>query len=462
MVRLRFLRFSPPFYVMLLTWQPRRNVRQKVFGMSLFRWISWCRGKRISAVIKRRLVCGLFLSLVSAASDFNHALQWRTNRVHDISGPIVVKNYKTVQSSKSKVHVSSAWLGLWTGLTIEVNSSNFKKSLRTFTALVGQSSEKFSSFALHMAIDFRSTIRLFYQRWADAPRISCDKTPRSGFGKTSGAFATVCAFSAKTACQCGFAKRRTNSWRKSFTIWIFGADGTRTNGKLPAGRAAYGTLGESFPARREWFYSRHSPRKFGQGRTSGSICSARSEEGRRRGKEEIFSQNDFDSLFESLDIFYLEKEVEKQFQARAKSAESKLKQEITKREKLVKKLNQDLANHGDASGWKRFGDLILANLADAVRIDDKVLVVDYYDENTPTIEIEANENDSLTETAEKFFRRYTRRETHARKFQASEITQKDSKRLFLQKRGSTRQLPTEMINYWRVCRWKTRETANKT
>jgi predicted ribosome quality control (RQC) complex YloA/Tae2 family protein len=36
------------------------------------------------------------------------------------------------------------------------------------------------------------------------------------------------------------------------------------------------------------------------------------------------------------------------------------------------------------------------------------LVVDYFDENTPTIEIEADENDSLTEAAEKFFRRYTK------------------------------------------------------
>jgi predicted ribosome quality control (RQC) complex YloA/Tae2 family protein len=52
--------------------------------------------------------------------------------------------------------------------------------------------------------------------------------------------------------------------------------------------------------------------------------------------------------------------------------------------------------------------LILANLADAVRINDKVLVVDYFDENIPTIEIEVDENDSLTRAAEKFFKRYTK------------------------------------------------------
>ncbi len=149
---------------------------------------------------------------------------------------------------------------------------------------------------------------------------------------------------------------------------------------------------------------------FGAGQEIGGKYSApfREEEKRRRGEEESFPKGNFDTLSESLDIFYLEKAAEKLFQNRAKSAESKLKQEITKREKLIKKLNQDLVNHGDAEKWKRFGDLILANLADAVRIDNKVLVVDYFDENIPTIEIEIDENDSLTEAAEKFFRRYTK------------------------------------------------------
>jgi predicted ribosome quality control (RQC) complex YloA/Tae2 family protein len=149
---------------------------------------------------------------------------------------------------------------------------------------------------------------------------------------------------------------------------------------------------------------------FGAGQEIGGKYSApfREEEKRRKGDEESFAIGSFDTLSEALDNFYLEKETEKLFQNRAKSAENKLNKEIAKREKLVKKLNQDLENHGDASIWKRFGDLILANLADAVRIDGKVLVVDYFDENIPTIEIEVDENDSLTQAAEKFFRRYTK------------------------------------------------------
>jgi predicted ribosome quality control (RQC) complex YloA/Tae2 family protein len=154
---------------------------------------------------------------------------------------------------------------------------------------------------------------------------------------------------------------------------------------------------------------------FGDGQEAGDRYSAPVREVKRSeppaaagGSSAAFPQDGFQTLSEALDSFYLEKEAENRFKARAKAAENKVRQEIAKREKLVKKLSQDLANHGDAEKWKRSGDLILANLADAVMVDGKLLVVDYFDENVPTVEIETDENDSLTQAAEKFFRRYTK------------------------------------------------------
>lgn len=114
------------------------------------------------------------------------------------------------------------------------------------------------------------------------------------------------------------------------------------------------------------------------------------------------------TLSEALDEFYLEKESAGRFASRAKAAQNKIRQEISKRRKLLAKLNADLANHGDADDWKRRGDLILANLADAVSVDGKLLVVDYFDENVPTIELDIDENESLTQNAERFFKRYTK------------------------------------------------------
>ncbi len=129
---------------------------------------------------------------------------------------------------------------------------------------------------------------------------------------------------------------------------------------------------------------------------------------KRENSAEIFPQAKFHTLSEAIDTHYLEIEVEKTFQAKATAARNKIKQEISKRAKLEKKLKQDLENHGDAEAWKRFGDLLLANLATAVREGKKVLVVDYYQDTTPTIEVEIDENQTLTEAAEKFFKRYTK------------------------------------------------------
>lgn len=134
----------------------------------------------------------------------------------------------------------------------------------------------------------------------------------------------------------------------------------------------------------------------------------REEEKRKKGDEEIFAQGEFQTLSESLDDFYLREEAAKAFHATAQTARNKLKQEIAKREKLVKKLGQDLENHGDAAKWKRFGDLLLANPGTATRKGDTVFVTDFFDENLPIVEIEIEENLSLTEAATKFFRRYTK------------------------------------------------------
>lgn len=146
----------------------------------------------------------------------------------------------------------------------------------------------------------------------------------------------------------------------------------------------------------------------GDGQTIATQFSPPIREKRQQNDEESFPKGDFSTLSEALDAHFQQVEQEKLFQSQVKSAEAKLRQEISKREKLKKKLLQDLENHGDAEKWKHLGDLLLANLANAVRIDNTVLVSDYFDDNVPTIEIEIDENLSLTEAAEKFFKRYTK------------------------------------------------------
>jgi len=113
-------------------------------------------------------------------------------------------------------------------------------------------------------------------------------------------------------------------------------------------------------------------------------------------------------LSEQLDTEGQAKSATDDLQSLVNSARSKLKREIAKREKLIGKLDQDLVGHGDAEKWKRFGDLLLANVATARRDGEKVWLTDYFDEKAPEISIDVDQNESITEAAEKFFKRYTK------------------------------------------------------
>lgn len=138
------------------------------------------------------------------------------------------------------------------------------------------------------------------------------------------------------------------------------------------------------------------------------------------------SLNEGRTLSEILDAEDLERRSEAEFRSIATAVRSKVTREITRLEKLKTKLLGDSESHGDADRWKRFGDLLLANIGTAKRLGSKVSVIDYFDESTPTVEIEVDENDELTKAAEKYFKRYTKarnaRDEIARRLKATEIT----------------------------------------
>ena len=117
---------------------------------------------------------------------------------------------------------------------------------------------------------------------------------------------------------------------------------------------------------------------------------------------------DGEGISDALDIADQERSAEKKFQSVASAARSKISSEISKRRKLIQKLNDDRTGHGDADRWKRLGDLLLANVATARREGSTIFVTDYFDDAAPEVAIEADENDSITEAAEKLFKRYTK------------------------------------------------------
>lgn len=149
----------------------------------------------------------------------------------------------------------------------------------------------------------------------------------------------------------------------------------------------------------------------GPGQQIGDQYATPSREGDAKRKvvdDDVFSSEGFKSLSEALDVYHLEKDIERRFQAKVSAVRGKLKQEMTKLEKLAAKMRSDLKDHGDAEKWKRFGDLLLANIGTARREGESIFVTDFYDEAMPEIEVKADVNLSVTEAAEKFFKRYTK------------------------------------------------------
>jgi predicted ribosome quality control (RQC) complex YloA/Tae2 family protein len=109
-----------------------------------------------------------------------------------------------------------------------------------------------------------------------------------------------------------------------------------------------------------------------------------------------------------LDAHFTALDAKRLFDSRAKALRSKLTKSIRQQKTLKEHLQHDLVRHGDPEEHKRTGDLLLANIATAVRDGNKVRIIDYYAEGAPSVEIQVDENHSLQDEAAHRFRLYTK------------------------------------------------------
>ena len=159
---------------------------------------------------------------------------------------------------------------------------------------------------------------------------------------------------------------------------------------------ADGRIGQAFRAPR------------GEGQQPGDIYQPPAAHSKAIAQEEPISRGDSSSISAALDHRYRKIEVEHEFAARAADLLRKVRKEITRRKKLKANLQQDLVMHGDPDEHKRMGDLLLANISNAVRAGNQVKLNDYYAEGSPIIEIEVDENVSLQDAAGELFSRYAK------------------------------------------------------
>ena len=125
-------------------------------------------------------------------------------------------------------------------------------------------------------------------------------------------------------------------------------------------------------------------------------------------EENVLSKGNFATLSEAADDHYRQGEAVESTTAKAKTLLGTLKKDLAQNKKLQSNLSRDLAGHGDPEQHKRKGDLLLANIANARRVGNKVTLTDYYSEGAPEIEIEVDENVSLQDEAARYFSRYAK------------------------------------------------------
>jgi predicted ribosome quality control (RQC) complex YloA/Tae2 family protein len=123
---------------------------------------------------------------------------------------------------------------------------------------------------------------------------------------------------------------------------------------------------------------------------------------------EVIRSGQVPSASEAADRYFSSLLSQQAFDNRAASARTELRKKTSRQQKLLKQLNDDLDSHAGAEQNKRVGDLLLANLSTARRKGSRVVLIDYFAADCPVVEIEIDEQATLTEEASRRFALYSR------------------------------------------------------
>jgi predicted ribosome quality control (RQC) complex YloA/Tae2 family protein len=114
----------------------------------------------------------------------------------------------------------------------------------------------------------------------------------------------------------------------------------------------------------------------------------------------------FGSVVEAVASYYRLVEEVEAFHRRRATALANIVHQIEKKHALLDRLQEDLRALGDHEQWRRWGELLLASAATAVRTGTGFRVVNFYDPDQVWIDIPARATQSPQQAAESYFTRY--------------------------------------------------------
>lgn len=119
-------------------------------------------------------------------------------------------------------------------------------------------------------------------------------------------------------------------------------------------------------------------------------------------------QRSFPTISNMLDRFFYGKAERDRVKQQAFDLEKMLRNEYQKNKKKLVKLERTLTDADKAKEYQKYGELLTANLYSVKRGDKKIEVIDYYEEEQPTIEIKLDPLKSPSDNAQAYFKKYNK------------------------------------------------------
>ncbi|MBQ7407481.1 MAG: NFACT family protein [Clostridia bacterium] len=114
------------------------------------------------------------------------------------------------------------------------------------------------------------------------------------------------------------------------------------------------------------------------------------------------------SLAEMFDAYFAERDRLEKIHQRGKDVLTLVQNAISRTEKKIALQKEALLESERAVEFKRYGDLITANIYKMKRGDEVLVCVDYYDENCPEVEIKLDTRLSPAQNAQRMYKHYTK------------------------------------------------------
>lgn len=119
----------------------------------------------------------------------------------------------------------------------------------------------------------------------------------------------------------------------------------------------------------------------------------------------------FETLNQAHDYFYYQQDRFQRFRDKAKSISTVVKNAISRTEKKIAIQRQSLLEAQESTQNKLYGDLILANIYNVKSNASKLVAINYYDENCPTVEIALDPTLSPQQNAQKYYKKYRKQKS---------------------------------------------------